>query len=163
MHHLQAAFEEASLYSRYHPNKGYTWDFSSNKVCECLKFKYCTNRISPIQKISSPKPILVTDKSKTQMKKEPEKAKEEPSSMFQRQRVDMLLGELMRKFPLPMMTNPNAPPPAAAATAAGATGAAASADQSAATNTQRPDLKESPSTNNNNQNGEFKPPEKRAK
>lgn len=162
MHHLQAAFEEASLYSRYHPNKGYTWDFSSNKVCECLKFKYCTNRISSIQKISSPKPILVTDKSKTQMKKEPEKAKEEPSSMFQRQRVDMLLGELMRKFPLPMMTNPNAPPPAAA-TAAGATGAAASADQSAATNTQRPDLKESPSTNNNNQNGEFKPPEKRAK
>lgn len=99
------------------------------------------------------------------MKKEPEKAKEEPSSMFQRQRVDMLLGELMRKFPLPMMTNPNAPPPpaAAAATAAGATGTSSSADQSSASNTQRPDLKESPTTNNNNQNGEFKPPEKRAK
>lgn len=31
-HHLQCAFEEASSYSRYHPNKGYSWDFSSNKA-----------------------------------------------------------------------------------------------------------------------------------
>lgn len=100
----------------------------------------------------------VTDKSKAQMKKEPEKAKEEPSSMFQRQRVDMLLGELMRKFPLPMMPNPNAPP-------------AVTADQTT-THPQRPDLKETTannpttgttSTNGNNQNGDFKPPEKRAK
>lgn len=30
-----------------------------------------------------------------------EKPKEEPSSHFQRQRVDMLLGELLRKFPIP--------------------------------------------------------------
>lgn len=99
----------------------------------------------------------MTDKSKAQMKKEPEKAKEEPSSMFQRQRVDMLLGELMRKFPLPMMVNPNVPPPATSAEPAAP---------------QRPDLKEAntnaattnPSnTNGNNQNGEFKPPEKRAK
>lgn len=94
------------------------------------------------------------------MKKEPEKAKEEPSSMFQRQRVDMLLGELMRKFPLPMMVNPNVPQ------------AAAAPDQ-ASTHPQRPDLKEATASNpttsatntngNNNQNGEFKPPEKRAK
>lgn len=93
------------------------------------------------------------------MKKEPEKAKEEPSSMFQRQRVDMLLGELMRKFPLPMMTP---------ATSAAATGAAAAAPS----DPQRPDIKETISnnpatnttnTNGNNQNGEFKPPEKRAK
>lgn len=103
----------------------------------------------------------MTDKSRTQIKKEPEKAKEEPSSMFQRQRVDMLLGELMRKFPLPMMTNPNAPPPPPPS-AAGGTGASSSADQTAA-HPQRPDLKENPTTNNNNQNGEFKPPEKRAK
>lgn len=90
------------------------------------------------------------------MKKEPEKAKEEPSSMFQRQRVDMLLGELMRKFPLSMMPNPNAPP-------------AIAPDQQP----QRPDLKETnpnntgttstSNVNGNNQNGEFKPPEKRAK
>lgn len=31
---LQSAFEEASSYARYHPNKGYYWDFSSNKVCK---------------------------------------------------------------------------------------------------------------------------------
>lgn len=94
------------------------------------------------------------------MKKEPEKAKEEPSSMFQRQRVDMLLGELMRKFPLPMMTNPNAPlpPPSSAAVVAGT-----SVDQTSI-HPQRPDLKENTTSNNsNNQNGEFKPPEKRAK
>lgn len=33
------------------------------------------------------------------MKKE--KPKEEPSSLFQRQRVDLLLSELLRKFPIP--------------------------------------------------------------
>lgn len=33
------------------------------------------------------------------MKKE--KPKEEPSSHFQRQRVDMLLGDLLRKYPIP--------------------------------------------------------------
>lgn len=43
----------------------------------------------------------MSDKSKVNAKKENEKTKEEPSSMFQRQRVDMLLGELLRKFPLP--------------------------------------------------------------
>ena len=34
VHHLQEAFEEASGYSRYHPSKGYSWDFSSNKTCK---------------------------------------------------------------------------------------------------------------------------------
>lgn len=38
------------------------------------------------------------------MKKE--KVKEEPSSQFQRQRVDMLLGELVRKFPVPQAGPP---------------------------------------------------------
>lgn len=35
---LQSAFEEASSYARYHPNKGYYWDFSSNKVCKYILF-----------------------------------------------------------------------------------------------------------------------------
>lgn len=35
--------------------------------------------------------------------------KEEPSSLFQRQRVDMLLGELTRKFPLPIVPPPPGP------------------------------------------------------
>lgn len=75
VHHLQSAFEEASSYSRYHPSKGYTWDFASNKA--------------------------LAEKNKTEKSKETP-AKEEPSSLFQRQRVDMLLGDLLRKFPLPL-------------------------------------------------------------
>lgn len=65
VHHLQSSFEEASGFSRYHPSKGYSWDF---------------------QKATKPK--------------ETEKPREEPSSVFQRQRVDMLLNELVRKFPI---------------------------------------------------------------
>lgn len=75
VHHLQSAFEEASSYSRYHPSKGYSWDFSSNKA--------------------------IAEKNKSEKTKEAP-AKEEPSSLFQRQRVDMLLGDLLRKFPLPL-------------------------------------------------------------
>ncbi|XP_055381700.1 mediator of RNA polymerase II transcription subunit 6 [Condylostylus longicornis] len=74
--HLQSAFEEASQYSRYHPNKGYTWDFSSNKA--------------------------LSEKSKATTKKESNTTREEPGTLFQRQRVDMLLGDLLRKFPPPM-------------------------------------------------------------
>uniref|UniRef100_A0A182TRH4 Mediator of RNA polymerase II transcription subunit 6 n=1 Tax=Anopheles melas TaxID=34690 RepID=A0A182TRH4_9DIPT len=88
VHHLQTAFDEASSYSRYHPSKGYSWDFSSNKAS--------THAMAE----------QVAEKTKTQTKKEAP-VKEEPSSIFQRQRVDMLLGDLLRKFPLPLpqMTN----------------------------------------------------------
>lgn len=50
----------------------------------------------------NPISILVTEKTKSQSKKETDKVKEEPSSLFQRQRVDLLLNELLQKFPLPM-------------------------------------------------------------
>ncbi|KAK2585636.1 hypothetical protein KPH14_010260 [Odynerus spinipes] len=69
VHHLQSAFEEASSCSRYHPSKGYYWDFKNGKSIS-------TKKETPVR--------------------------EEPSSLFQRQRVDMLLGELTRKFPLPV-------------------------------------------------------------
>ncbi|KAK0163769.1 hypothetical protein PV328_002465 [Microctonus aethiopoides] len=69
IHHLQSAFEEASSCSRYHPSKGYSWDFKNGK--------------SLTAKIEVP-------------------TREEPSSLFQRQRVDMLLAEITRKFPLPV-------------------------------------------------------------
>ncbi|KMZ04575.1 mediator of RNA polymerase II transcription subunit 6 [Drosophila simulans] len=86
---LQSAFEEASSYARYHPNKGYTWDFSSNKV--------------------------LSDKSKSD-KKDANSAKDENSgTLFQKQRVDMLLAELLRKFPPPippMLQNLQQAPPA---------------------------------------------------
>lgn len=69
VYHLQSAFEEASSCSRYHPSKGYFWDFKNGKP--------------------------LTTKKETPVR-------EEPSSLFQRQRVDMLLTELTRKFPLPV-------------------------------------------------------------
>lgn len=79
MHHLQSSFEEASGFARYHPSKGYFWDFKSQRA--------------NIDKV-----------------KKEEKPKEEPSSLFQRQRVDMLLGELIKKFPLPVPPQPKAQP-----------------------------------------------------
>ncbi|XP_045460354.1 mediator of RNA polymerase II transcription subunit 6 [Harmonia axyridis] len=79
VHHLQSSFEEASSFSRYHPSKGYFWDFKSQR------------------------------NGNEKLKTKEEKPKEEPSSLFQRKRVDMLLGELIRKFPLPI---PPLPKPA---------------------------------------------------
>lgn len=32
VHHLQQAFDEANSFARYHPQKGYSWDFSSTKA-----------------------------------------------------------------------------------------------------------------------------------
>lgn len=81
VHHLQSSFEEASSFARYHPSKGYSWDFKSQRPN--------------------------VDKAKKD-----EKPREEPSSLFQRQRVDMLLGELIKKFPLPTPPQPKAVPTA---------------------------------------------------
>lgn len=75
VHHLQSSFEEASTFARYHPSKGYSWDFKSQRGVDKTKVK-------------------------------DEKPREEPSSLFQRQRVDMLLGELIKKFPLPTPPQP---------------------------------------------------------
>lgn len=104
----------------------------------------------------------VTDKSKAQMKKEPEKSKEEPSSMFQRQRVDMLLGELMRKFPLPIIPNPNVPNLAPEQPSRSDPKDANTTNATAAT-TQTTNTVSSNGNGNNNSNVDFKPPEKRAK
>lgn len=80
VHHVLSSFEEASSFSRYHPSKGYFWDFKSQ-------------RVGP-------------DKAKVKE----EKPREEPSSLFQRKRVDMLLGELIKKFPLPTPIQPKPVP-----------------------------------------------------
>ena len=68
VNHLQSAFEEVFSYSRYHPSKGYSWEFKDKDIA-----------------------------GRQEKKKE---KKEEPSSLFQRQRIDMLLVELSKKFPL---------------------------------------------------------------
>lgn len=81
VHHIQSSFEESSSFARYHPSKGYSWDFKSQRNnTEKLKIKE-------------------------------EKIKEEPSSMFQRKRVDMLLGELIKNFPLPAAPQSKPQPP----------------------------------------------------
>ncbi|CAG9132888.1 unnamed protein product [Plutella xylostella] len=85
VHHLQCSFEETMSYSRYHPSKGYWWDFKANKP-----------GLSPFSSAgqSAPKEVSTTPK-------------EEPSTLFQRQRVDMLLAELVRQFPLPTLQTTN--------------------------------------------------------
>lgn len=95
VHQLQSAFEEASSYAKYHPSKGYTWDFSTNKASECILRLLRKSAVND-------ELISVADKTKTQNKKEAPPVKEEQSSIFQRQRVDMLLSELLRKFPPPI-------------------------------------------------------------
>lgn len=66
VYNIQSAFEEVQSYSRYHPSKGYWWEFKDQE-------KEKDNKVA--------------------------KPKEEVSSLFQRQRVDVLLAELTRKFP----------------------------------------------------------------
>ena len=74
-HHLVSAFDETLSFMRYHPTKGYCWDFG--------------------------KEAASGSGGKT---KEKEKGKEKVratdfGSAFQRRRVDMLLSELSKRFP----------------------------------------------------------------
>nr|CAG4647421.1 EOG090X0E0D [Megafenestra aurita]SVE92665.1 EOG090X0E0D [Megafenestra aurita] len=77
VNHLQGAFDEARTYSRYHPSKGYWWEFKETESKEQEE-----------------------ENKKNQKKSSKDKAKEESGSLFQRQRVNILLNDLARKFPL---------------------------------------------------------------
>ncbi|GBP24333.1 Mediator of RNA polymerase II transcription subunit 6 [Eumeta japonica] len=79
VHHLQGSFEETMSYSRYHPSKSYWWDFKANKPG-----------------------MNLYKAEQTSAKETPTTNKDEPPTLFQRQRVDMLLAELVRQFPLPI-------------------------------------------------------------
>lgn len=135
--HLQSAFEESAAYSRYHPNnKGYSWDFSKTPG----------------------------EKTKPKEKKE-QKTKEEASSLFQRQRVDMLLVDLLKKFPPPGQQ------PASAVADQGQSRSATEVNvkQEFDPNTASPESKASSSTTNADKTGEKSssdmkpPPEKKSK
>ena len=80
--HLQSAFEEARGYAKYHPSRGYWWDFNNAGSSKAKK---------------SSDPNAVSNGSKKKKKKSVKM--DEPSSMFQRRRVDMLLDFWVRKFP----------------------------------------------------------------
>lgn len=70
LHHIETAFSEAISYSRYHPSKGYWWQFTEDKAEE-----------------------------KRNVSKKRKKKKEDPGSIFQCRRVDQLLADLSMKFP----------------------------------------------------------------
>ncbi|XP_021963773.1 mediator of RNA polymerase II transcription subunit 6 isoform X1 [Folsomia candida] len=89
VHHLQQAFDECLSYSRYNPSKGYSWEFKDKQ-----------------------------DPMDEKMNAKKKEKKEEPSSLFQRQRVDMLLLELSKKFPPKQFQIEGVPPPQSKATAA---------------------------------------------
>ena len=100
VNHLQSAFEEARQFSKYHPSKGYWWDFGkAKKLTEAEKAR------------------IKVKKTKVQPQKE---VKEEPSSVFQRRRVDFLLDLLTRKYPPPKqppsLTTSSQPPSSSSAT-----------------------------------------------
>jgi mediator of RNA polymerase II transcription subunit 6 len=124
VHHLISAFDEVHSFMRYHPTKGYSWDFGKDTASDAK------------------------DKEKA-AEKAKEKTKEEFGSTFQRRRVDLLLGELAKKFP-PKIPAPVVAPvadtkPSTSTTAGGAGAAPASGTEATVTEvkvevkTEKPD------------------------
>merc|ERR1712004_57155 len=108
VNHLQAAFDEAKGYAKYHPTRGYWWDFQQPAS---------SNTPFGAKKITPPEDS--NKKPKKKKKSEQDIAKGEPSSVFQRVRVDYLLKLLTEKFPPPQIKRtPNVVP--TPATSAGA-------------------------------------------
>jgi len=102
--HLQSAFEEARSYVKYHPAKGYRWDFQQNNGVP-----YGAKKIPPpgaatnSNSNSDAETNGKSSKKKKKKSKESDLAKDEPSSAFQRHRVDKLLTLLTEKFPPPQV------------------------------------------------------------
>lgn len=105
--HLQGAFEEARGYAKYHPTRGYWWDFQQSANV-------------PFGAKKAPNPADEAAKKSQKKKKESDPAKEEPSSLFQRKRVDYLLDILTKKFPFKQAAVATVPPPAVSSGAANA-------------------------------------------
>lgn len=78
LYNLSSAFTETHSYMRYHPTKGYTWEFKDST--------------GDVKK----------DKEKEKAR---EKIKEDQTYTVQRRRMDILLADLSRKFP-PKINNP---------------------------------------------------------
>lgn len=79
--YLQQAFTETHSYAKYQSAKGYYWEFK-DKDSQALE-------------------VAKEEKLKGEhLKRKTSKKKEEPSSLFQRHKVDRLLDDLTKKFPL---------------------------------------------------------------
>ena len=114
--HLQSAFEEARGYAKYHPSRGYWWDFSKGKSSNNVLGTQISNLGSNGNKdtnngSSAAESSSTSGKKIKKGKKSKEKSaddREEPSSIFQRRRVDHLLDLWMRNFP-PKVQGASAP------------------------------------------------------
>lgn len=76
VHNLISAFDETISYMKYHPTKGYSWDFGKETAAA-----------------SSSDKLKDKDRGKDKVRTS------DFGSTFQRRRVDLLLGELSKKFP----------------------------------------------------------------
>jgi mediator of RNA polymerase II transcription subunit 6 len=101
-------YSPAFSYARYHPSKGYWWEFKDsekkgnkvalqNCVAETFTLIYQITRLTIICCSESHFSSLVPKENVKKTKKE--KSRTAPSSLFQRQHVDLLLEELIKKFP----------------------------------------------------------------
>uniref|UniRef100_A0A5S6R3W3 Mediator of RNA polymerase II transcription subunit 6 n=1 Tax=Trichuris muris TaxID=70415 RepID=A0A5S6R3W3_TRIMR len=75
INHLRTAFEEVKSYYRFHPAKGYYWQFKNETGIEKKSTK--KNRENVLEDVRA--------------------------SLYQRQRMDTLIGDLVNKFPLPLL------------------------------------------------------------
>ena len=101
--HLQSAFEEARSYVKYHPNKGYRWDFQQNNGVPYGAKKIPPPGAATNSNSNSDAENNGKSSKKKKKSKESDLAKDEPSSAFQRHRVDKLLTLLTEKFPPPQV------------------------------------------------------------
>ena len=105
--HLQSAFEEARGYAKYHPSRGYWWDFSKSKSSnnslntQLANVGSTGNRDACVGSAATEDNSISNKKIKKSKKIKEKTAddREEPSSIFQRRRVDQLLDLWMRNFP----------------------------------------------------------------
>jgi len=115
--HLQSAFEEARGYAKYHPSRGYWWDFSSSSTSVGGN-KGATGK-KHSRHVEMDRGNSGSLKKKRKGSKKNKKNEEtgggrgmnEPSSIFQRKRVDMLLDFWVRKFPPKIASAQGGPQP----------------------------------------------------
>ncbi len=98
VNHLQQAFEEARQYATYHPSRGYWWDFDK-KGRRGMTSSFPEVDKSSMQEDHPSRKKRPRRKGVAAKKEVEKRARDEPSSIFQRRRVDALLELLTRKFP----------------------------------------------------------------
>jgi len=103
---LQSAFEEARGYAKYHPSRGYWWDFDEGKKPATLGGLRKTKE-DPDKKKKSKKKKRKSEKDGDDDQAAIGGGLNVASSMFQRRRVDMLLDVWVRKFPPNIATAPS--------------------------------------------------------